>query len=177
MLSIDQIARWLEPWNHLFSHSTLISGTVLGLHILALFLGGGLAVAADRSTLRARSRDRATRLHQLREVQAIHPAILSGLAVLFVTGVLLAAADVTTFLPSPFFWIKLSLVVLLLVNGGVLTLTERRMNAELAQDARADPTMDAAEASLWRRMAMLAWFSIALWTATAIVGIVLSNVS
>jgi hypothetical protein len=177
MLSIDQIARWVDPWKQLFSHSSHVSGTVTGLHILALFLGGGLAVAADRSTLRVRSRDRATRLHQLHEVQAIHPAILSGLVVLFLTGVLLAASDVKTFLPSPWFWIKLSLVALLLINGGVLTLTERRMNVELANDARSDPTMDAPERMLWGRMAKLAWFSIVLWTLTAVVGIVLSNVS
>jgi len=41
-----------------------------------------------------------------------------------VTGVLLAAADVETFLPSVIFWVKLGLVALLVINGGVLTLTE-----------------------------------------------------
>jgi len=84
--------------------------------------------------------------------------------VLLVSGVLLAASDVETFLPSIWFWVKITLVVALLVNGAILTATERKLGRELAD---AD----------WGRLRTLAWASIVLWTATAVVGIVLSNIS
>jgi hypothetical protein len=171
MISIEQIAGWCEPWNHAFAHSKWISGSVTGAHIIALLFGGGFAIAADRLTLRAHSRDRAVRISQLREVQAVHPPVLAGLAVLFISGVLLALSDVETFLPSPVFWIKLALVALLLVNGGLLTGTERALNAAVSA---AEPP--AGEEALWSRARTLAWSSIALWTATAVAGIVLSNV-
>jgi hypothetical protein len=78
--------------------------------------------------------------------------------------VLLGASDVNTFLPSVWFWIKIALVLLLLINGSVLTLTERRLG-QVFTDAG------------WARMRTLAWMSIMLWTSTAVVGIVLSNIS
>ncbi len=106
MISIEQIAGWCEPWNHVFAHSKLVSGSVTGVHIMALVLGGGLAISADRLTLRAHSRDRASRISQLREVRAVHMPVLIGLAVLFISGILLALSDVETFFPSPVFWIK-----------------------------------------------------------------------
>ena len=124
MISISRIVEWCEPWNHLFGHSKMVSGTVTGAHIIALMFAGGLAIASDRLTLRAHGRDRLTRMNQLREVADVHGAVLIGLVVLFVSGVLLAASDVETFLPSPYFWVKLSLVALLLINGAFLTTTD-----------------------------------------------------
>ena len=171
MLSIEQIAGWCEPWNRAFAHSKLISGSVTGAHIIALLFAGGLAIAADRLTLRAHSRDRAVRINQLREVEAVHASVLAGLGVLFISGVLLALSDVETFLPSPVFWIKLSLVTLLLINGGMLTRTERALGAATSA---AEPS--AGEEALWSRARTFARSSIALWTATAVAGIVLSNV-
>lgn len=172
MISISRIAQWCEPWNHLFAHSKMVSGTVTGAHIIALLFAGGFAIASDRLTLRAHGRDRATRMNQLREVADVHAAVLSGLVVLVVSGVLLAAADVETFLPSRYFWVKLSLLALLLVNGVFLTSTERALRARASSD---DATAN--EAALWSRVRTQAMASATLWTATAVVGIVLSNVS
>ena len=167
-MPIDQVVAWFEPWNRLFGHSKLISGAVLGSHIMALFLGGGLAVAADRMTLRLSASDAAERGRQLREVKEVHPLVLLATVLLFVTGVLLATADVETFLPSPIFWIKLVLVALLVVNGAWLTQTERRLTA------RADDGSPIGNQE-WARVRLFSLFSVVLWTATAVVGIVLSN--
>lgn len=172
MISISRIAHWCEPWNHLFSHSKAVSGTVTGAHIIALMFAGGFAIASDRLTLRAHGRDRVTRMNQLREVADIHGAVVIGLVVLFVSGVLLAAADVETFLPSPWFWVKLSLVALLLINGVFLTATERALRARASSDDAA-----AAEGALWSRVRTQAMASATLWAATAVVGIAVSNVS
>lgn len=170
MIGVSQIAQWCEPWNHLYSHSKLVSGSVTGAHILALVFGGGYAIAADRSTLRAHRRDHALRVHQLDEVAAIHRPVLVALGVSFVSGVLLALADVETFLPSPAFWVKLAFVALLLANGAVLTHTERSLHARLHTGADDDT-------ALWARLRFLAISSVTLWTATAIAGLVLSNVA
>jgi len=172
MISISRIAEWCEPWNRLFGHSKAVSGTVTGAHIIALLFAGGLAIASDRLTLRAHSRDRVTRMNQLREVADVHSAVLIGLVVLFVSGVLLAASDVETFLPSPYFWVKLSLVALLLINGAFLTTTERALRARAATE---DVAVD--EGPLWSRVRTQAITSVTLWTATAVAGIVLSNVA
>lgn len=93
----------------------------------------------------------------------MHVPVLVSLVILLVSGVLLAASDIETFLPSVWFWAKLGLVVLLMINGVVLTLTERRLGQTLTD---AD----------WSRLRTLAWLSIVLWTATAVVGLVLPNV-
>ena len=172
MISISRIAQWCEPWNHLFGHSKAVSGTVTGAHIIALLFAGGFAIASDRLTLRAHGRDRLTRMNQLREVADVHGAVLLGLVVLFVSGVLLAASDVETFLPSPIFWVKLSLVALLLINGALLTITERALRARAFTD-----DVTATEEALWSRVRTQAIASATLWTATAVAGIVLSNIA
>jgi uncharacterized membrane protein len=164
VVSLDQIAHWLEPWNHLFAHSKWVSGTVTGAHILFLMFGGGLAIAADRTTLRVDHADSEAREEQIREIRAVHVPVLVSLVILLVSGVLLAASDIETFLPSGWFWLKIGLVVLLMINGSVLTLTERRLGRGMTD---AD----------WVRMRTLAWASIVLWTATTVVGLVLPNIS
>jgi uncharacterized membrane protein len=164
VVSLDQIAHWLRPWNHVFAHSKWVAGTVTGSHIISLMFGGGFAIAADRTTLRVDRADSEARDEQIREIRAVHVPVLVSLVVLLVSGVLLGAADVETFLPSVWFWIKIALVALLMINGSVLTLTERRLGGELTDAG-------------WTRLRTLAWTSIALWTATAVVGIVLSNIS
>lgn len=162
-MSIEQIAQWFEPWNHLFAHSKWVSGTVAGAHILFLMFGGGLAIAADRTTLRIDRTDSAAREEQIREIRAVHVPVLISLVILLVSGLLLAASDIETFLPSGWFWLKIGLVVLLMINGSALTLTERRLGQGLSDAG-------------WARLRTLAWTSIILWTATAVVGLVLPNV-
>ena len=168
-VNFDKIVAWCAPWNHAFGHSKLISGAVLGVHIMALFLGGGLAVAADRMTLRIAAGDVAGRRAQLREVTAVHPVVLVAIVLLFVSGVLLAAADVETFLPSPIFWIKLTLVALLVANGALLTRVEHRLTSRAG-----DASSNLGDRE-WGRVRGFSILSVSLWTAPAVVGIVLSN--
>lgn len=169
MVNLEHIIALCAPWNDLFGHSKLISGGVLGIHIMALVIGGGLAIAADRMTLRVAAGDSAARRMQLREVRAVHSLVLAGIVLLFVSGVLLAAADVETFLPSPIFWVKLLFVALLVVNGAFLTHTERRVMERSDLDS---PNIADNE---WTRVRFFSMSSVFLWIATAVVGIVLSN--
>jgi uncharacterized membrane-anchored protein len=156
------------PWQSAFSNSKVISTSITGAHIFALFIGGGFAIAADRSTLRALRASESERARQLAELHDVHRPVLISIAVLFASGVLLALSDVKTFATAPTFWIKMALVLLLVVNGGLLTKTEQALRHD---GARAEGN----ERRLWQRMRAVSWASLFLWSATLIAGVVLQN--
>jgi hypothetical protein len=136
-----------------------------------MFLGGGLAVAADRMTLRVASNLPDERQRQLAEISDVHRSVIIALTVMFVTGIAMALADVENFFASPVFWIKILLVAALCINGFVLQRTElglRRADDDVQTDAMPGQ---------WRRMRTLSVFSITLWIATFVAGSVLTNAS
>jgi hypothetical protein len=164
-------AHFLAPWQAMYSDSTAISTTVTTIHIVALVFGAGLAIAADRATLRyTRSGDDDKR-HLLREISSTHRPVLIALALMFASGAALAAADIKTFAGSPVFWVKLGLVTLLLANGAVLERTE----AALKKDNAVEVLSPNRSNRMWKRLRRSAVFSIALWTATIVAGTVLVN--
>jgi hypothetical protein len=165
---VATLAHLFEPWKSVYSNSKSVATAVTALHLVGLLIGGGLAVAADRSTLRTGTNP-ADRRRLLRELHATHRPILVALAIVFLTGLALAAADVDTFASSPAFGIKLLLVALLLANGAVLTRTEAALRSTSA-DATA-----MGGARLWRRLRLTSWLSLSLWTATVVAGTVLVN--
>jgi hypothetical protein len=166
MSPVTTLVQALEPWKSLYGDSKTVASAVTGIHLVGLLFGGGLAVAADRSTLRALRRPPAERAESLRELHAVHRPVLIALAVLFLSGVALAAADLDTFLGSPVFWAKLGVVALLLANGAVLERTERALRRDGVEDR---------PRRLWRRLGISTRLSLALWTATVLLGTVLVN--
>ena len=159
MKAIEQL---LAPWQSLYGDSALLSITVTALHLIGMLVGGGLALAADRATLRISQQEPGERERHLGELNAIHRPVLIALAVLFITGIAMVAADVATFLVSPVLWAKLTLVALLVVNGVVLERTETALR-------RGDGS------SSWERLRFAAFCSIGLWIATLVAGVVLLN--
>ena len=129
--AVEALARALSPWQSAYSDSKVISTAVVTVHTVALLFGGGLAVAADRATLRALRAARvggaeaaAEERRLLAELGAVHRPVVVALALLVVSGVLLAAADVKTYALSWVFWLKIGLFALLLANGLVLERAE-----------------------------------------------------
>jgi len=169
MSIVERLAQLCHPWESAYSHSKVIASAVLAVHLGALLFGGGLAVAADRMTLRSLRGGIAARVQQLDEIHAVHRPVLIALSFLFMSGVLLAAADLKTFAASPFFVVKLSCVALLTMNGVALTLSEGRLRREVAAGSAAP-----AERS-WSMLRATAWLSIALWTMTLCAGVILAN--
>jgi hypothetical protein len=169
VVSLQQLEHALAPWQSAYSNSKLLAIIVAGVHLVSLLFGGGYAVAADRFTLRALRAGDADRSKQLAELHAVHRPVLISLAFSFLSGVLLAAADVKTFATSPAFWVKLGLVALLVINGGVLTAIETRL--------RREGSPSAGPWTLWARLRVFTICSVALWTATLIAGVVLQNAS
>jgi hypothetical protein len=170
MVSLQQLEHVLAPWQSAYSNSKLLAIIVAGVHLVALLFGGGYAVAADRFTLRALRAGEPERAKQLAELHAVHRPVLIALALSFASGVLLAAADVKTFATSPAFWVKLGLVGLLVINGGVLTAIETNLRK---RESRVGST----PSTLWERLRVFTICSVALWTATLIAGVVLQNAS
>jgi uncharacterized membrane protein len=165
--SLNGIEELLAPWQSAYSDSSLISTTVTALHLIGMLIGGGLAIAADRTTLRVPETVPGTREYHLGELEAVHRPVLGAMALLLVTGIAMIAADVKTFLTSPILWIKLGLVALLVINGVVLERTESRLR-QITDSSEA-----AHSHKLWTRLRVNARVSVALWIATLIAGTVL----
>jgi hypothetical protein len=170
---VQQLASVFNGWQALFSDSKLVSTSVTGVHILALLFGGGLAIAADRTTLRLLNEGPTDRSRHLAELRATHRPVLIALTALVASGIALATADIKTFVPSPVFWLKMAFVALLLVNGLVLERTETALRREDSGSTAKFPDM---HNRLWSRLKVSAMLSIALWTATAIVGVTLTSI-
>jgi hypothetical protein len=163
------LSQQLEGWKDLYSHSTTISTIVLTTHLGAMFIGGGLALAADRMTLRVSAQSRDERARQLAEVADVHRPVLIGIALLLISGIALALADLENFLTSVVFWIKLLLVALLLINGAFLQRSEARL--------RRSPDDSGTTESDWGRLRTFSVLSIVLWISTFVVGSLLTNAS
>jgi len=160
----EALVHLLKPWNDFYSHSKTAETIVLFLHLGALLLAGGFAIAADRSTLRALRLPAAGRAEPLRELAAVHRWVIGGLAVIVVSGLALLASDIETFFGSWIFWVKMSLVVVLLINGLMMTQTETALAGEATE---ASPH--------WGKLGRIAKTSLTLWFTVMAFGIALAN--
>jgi hypothetical protein len=151
----------LESWSALYSNHGALRTGVEFVHIGGLLAGGGCAITADLATITAARARSATLATQLRLLKRTHGIVIGGLSALVVSGLLLFAADVDTFLHSRIFWFKMGLMVVLLINGALLVLGER----EVAH----------AETRAWARLHFIATTSLVLWFLTTLAGAALSN--
>lgn len=171
MIDLHAIAQPFERWNALYSHSKVISTAVTTLHVGAMFLGGGLAIAADRTTLCIAAHSGEARARQLAEVSDVHRPVIIALVVMFITGIAMALADIENFFSSPVFWIKITLVALLCINGAFLQRIESTLRRAIA-----DAPATAGTAPVhWQRIRILSVVSVSLWVATFVAGSILTN--
>lgn len=166
MIVPKALVNFLQPWNDFYSHSKAAVTVVTFLHIGGLLLAGGLAIAADRGSLRAMRLAAGERTHYMRELASVHRWVLTGLVVVVASGVALLTADIETFFGSWIFWTKMALVVLLLLNGLRMT----RAEDALRQDA-------SAESQHWQSLHRAAVASLGLWFVIAAFGVALANFS
>ena len=166
MIVPEALVHMLQPWNDYYSHSKGAETVVQSLHIGGLLLAGGLAVSSDRGTLRALRIAAADRTHYTRELAAVHRWVLTGLAVVVLSGVALLASDIETFFGSWLFWTKMALVVLLLLNGLLMTRAETALRR------------DASDASpQWPKLRRTAITSLVLWFIITAFGVSLVNLA
>jgi hypothetical protein len=166
--ALQAVATAAKPWASLYSDSTAISSAVTFFHLGGLLFAGGLAVTSDRATFRALRGTDEDRNRLLLDLDSSHSWVLAGLSVIFVSGLLLALSDVKTFGYSPVYWTKMSLVVLLLLNGLLLQRTERKLRAGSLLIQSTGPRQ-----RLWSRLRFAAATSMVLWTAIVLAGVIL----
>jgi len=164
---LDWMTAAAEPWRDAWGNSVVLSTGVLFVHLAALVLGAGLALAADRNTLRSWRAGPDERARQLAELAGTHRLVQGALGALFGSGVLLFLSDVEEYGSSRVFWVKMGLVTLLLANGYAMTRTEAALRGTDAQH----PLLEA----LWRRMRAHSVTSAALWLVTLLAGTILAS--
>ena len=169
---VQSLANAAKPWAGVYGDSVVISSTVTFAHVAGLLFGGGLAIASDRATLRAMKGSTDDRSRLLSDLASSHRWVLTALAVIFVSGLLLALSDVKTFATSGVYWIKMGLVALLLLNGAALQRTERQLRALSLRDPAAP---DVKRRWAWLRFTAIA--SMTLWTSIALAGVILVEAS
>lgn len=138
-------------WAVYYSDHQMVSLVIRYLHIAALMIGGGTALAIDRLVLgstRVPTDER--RQAALNALHGSHVVVVPALIVVTASGALMAAADWSTFLASNLFWIKMGSFVLLLANGGALVTAERAF-------------AKGADTRMWRRVILASGTSFLLW--------------
>lgn len=146
----------VASWSSYYGDHQMVSVTVRYLHLASTLVSGGSALVLDRKVLRAARADAATRRAILHELRGSHRVVVPAMAAVVLSGVLLTAADVDTFLASNLYWTKIGFVSLLLMNGGFL----------LAAESAAERAAGAA----WGRLMVTGAASLVLWLLTLYLG-------
>jgi len=153
--------------------SDAVTTAVLALHVVALVVGGGFALARDRVTLAARHRPEGGRLSRLSELGATHRTVGTALAISVATGATLFFFHAERYLLSGIFWVKMALVVALAGNALVMQVAERNVREAGATTASPQST---AHASAWRQVVATAQVSSVLWILVAIAGTIVGEI-
>ena len=124
MLVSTAVSQILAGWAHLYGH-TSVRTTVTYLHLVGILVGGGVAVVADRASLRL-SPATPDWSEELARLASVHRWVVGGLALIFASGLLMMFAQLGSVATSGVFWTKMGLIALLLGNGYL------RMRAETA---------------------------------------------
>jgi hypothetical protein len=160
MTAVQTLANIAQPWATIFNDSRAVSSGVMFAHLSGLVLGGGGAVAADRASLRAVRASATQQASHLSELGLVHRVVILGLSVTFLSGLLLALADVETYATMITFWIKMGLIALLLGNGVFMQRAERALSIGTPA---------------WRRLHVAAIASLVLWFAVLLASTFLTS--
>jgi len=128
-----------------------------------MMVAGGSAVTADRGVLQACRQAGSGRLRRVDDISGAHRTVIAALTVTSISGVLMLAADLENLAVSPWFWLKMSLLALLLINGWFMT----RISQHLRRDGGVTPR-------LWSKLQFTATASLVLWFAVVLAGTLLS---
>lgn len=138
-------------WAVYYSDHQIVSLVVRYGHLAGIVVGAGTALAADREVFAAaRTLDADCRRAAVQVVQQSHAVVVPAIAVVVMSGVLMAIADWPTFAGSSLFWTKMGLVGVLLANGAGLLLADRGYLALEHQ-------------GMWRRLVTASGASLILW--------------
>jgi hypothetical protein len=157
MVASTTVPQLLARWAHFYDH-TPVTASVTYLHLVGILVGGGVAVAADRAALRL-SPATPDWSQELDRLASVHRWVITGLALIFASGVLMMFAELDRVGTSVVFWIKMGLIALLLGNGYI------RMRAEHA--------LRLGRAAGWGRFRRASVASLVLWLVVLLAGTLL----
>ena len=164
LLLVRDLIGATAPWRELFDQAPAVEMSVVGVHVLSMFVAGGLAISHDRGSLRAARWPSAARDHHAAELHAVHQIVVLALAICMASGLALFAADVKTFVVSVPFWIKMALIAGLLCNAIMMTASEGSLRVGSGGTATL----------AWSRIRTSSIVSIALWASIVLISIVVS---
>ena len=156
------LASLLDTWSSFYSNHAALKAGIEFVHIGGLMLGGGCAITADLATIEAVREGPIGRTSQFHVLKRTHTIVVVGLVALFLSGVLLFAADTDTYLHSRVFWAKMALLALLLANGIAMLAGERRVRR--------------GDVLAWRHLHTVAVSSLVLWFLTTLAGAALTSI-
>jgi hypothetical protein len=151
----SSVAAAVQSWAAFHGAHQIVSLAVRFVHLAGLVVGGGAALAADFRVLGA---NRARRAAVVTALASTHRAVVGGLVAMALSGALMVASDLETFLGSRLYWAKMGLVGLLILNGVALLRSERA--ASRAPEGRGWSWLKATSAA-----------SLALWLVILYVGL------
>lgn len=172
---LESLTAFVQPWSDFYSASAWLPTVVIAVHVLTLFVGGGIALGADRRVLLAAPGSSEGFLAVAEDLRATHGIVISALVFIVVSGVALATADVGTFATSAVFWSKMGTFAALIANGVRMRSTER----VLLQNARDTIEMSVAGPEVtgpWGTLRTHAWVSLACWCLIVVLGVVVANI-
>lgn len=178
---LETLTTLLLPWSELYADSAWIPTTVLAVHMLALFTGGGIAIAADRRVLLSTPSTREAYQAAAEDLRTTHAIVIGSIAIMVVSGVSLAASDIGTFAVSKVFWAKMAMFTVLITNGAFMRRTESRVlaaaTAATAAGVAIDPTTQSASPHVpWAVLKRSAAVSLVSWFGIVLLGVVLSDI-
>ena len=125
MSIVWHLAAVAAPWASFYNDSTVTQTLIAFGHFGGMMVAGGSAVTADRGVLQACGQAGSGRLRRIDDISGAHRAVVVALAVTSISGVLMLAADLENLARSPWFWLKMSLLLLLIINGWFMTRISR----------------------------------------------------
>ncbi len=174
---LETLTALVQPWADLYSGSAGLSTAVIATHLLAMFVGGGMAIGADRAILRAPPGSSDAARAVVADLATMHSVVITALILTVVSGLALATADVATFAVSRVYWTKMTLLLVLLANGWRMRRAENAVLRPLVDVPlyTAEISAIAFPEKAWRTVRRSAALSLVLWCVIVLLGVVLAN--
>lgn len=172
----DSLGALVQPWADLYSDNSTLSTAVIAVHVLAMFIGGGMAIGADRAIVRAAPGSAEAARAVVADLATMHSVVITSLVVTILSGIALFLADVATFSTAPAYWIKMIAFALLLLNGVRMKKAENSVLSPLKGMPLHTTEMPVAfPKAAWSAVRSSAGISLALWIGIVGISVVLSK--
>lgn len=172
---LETLTTLTQPWADYYAASSWLPTAIIALHVLALFVGGGIALGADRRVLQSTPGHREAYLAAAADLSTTHGIVIGALVLTNLSGLALFTSDVGTFWGSRVFWAKMATLVVLILNGVRMRSTEARLLATASttvEMAVAGPELTGPYATLRTH----AWVSVLAWCVIVVLGVVVANI-